>query len=378
MSQVINTLLDEIDRLYPPERINASRRRLAAVWFGHELPDRLPFVFTHLPADAAADEAPVPEGELKAEASLRGQLESIIARAVLTDDYIPSLFPGLRQGLLTTPYGAREIETGGHIWAEPIINDPADVYSLVPPDFTREGVAAEFLEMIRTWRALTHGRIPIQMPDMQGPLDLASNLWGTQDLIMAMMEAPEAVHALLELVTNDYIRYLRLVSEASEGDWVPLHCMPSVWMPRAAGVALSEDLLAVVSPRLYREFGVPYNERIARAWGGTVIHSCGSIEHNLPALAATHGLVGINISITETNLDTVLDRLSSQQVLLAHHALLTCNDLPHLTCEQFIRCAFPAFTTRHWRGIPMPIPLEMDRAQTLEVLPLAHELAVLP
>ena len=44
-------------------------------------------------------------------------------------------------------------------------------------------------------------------------------------------------------------------------------------------------VLAVLSPRLYRQFGLPNNERIATEFGGVIIHSCGSIEHNLAELA---------------------------------------------------------------------------------------------
>ncbi|MHB9033303.1 MAG: uroporphyrinogen decarboxylase family protein [Anaerolineae bacterium] len=380
MTNAISTLLDDIERLYPPGRIAASRRRLKAVWWGHEKPDRQPFVFNHLPpeditttADPAVDAVPPPPPS--AEDALRGQLEAIITRAVIRDDYIPSLFPGIRQGLLTTAYGAHEVQTGGHTWVEPILHSPADVDALPQPDFTRQGVAAEYLETIRYWRSATGGRISIQMPDMQGPLDLANNLWGTEGFLLAMQEAPAAAHKLLARMAADFIRYMCLVREAAQGDWVPLHCMPIVWLPPMLGVALSEDLLAITSPRLYREFGVPYNQRIADAFGGVVIHSCGSVEHNLPALAAMRGLIGLNVSITETSLEAAIRGIGSQRVLLAHHAALNCNDLPHLTPEQYLYAALPTLKKSHWRSIAIPIPLELNRQQTLELVPLAERLA---
>lgn len=373
-----NALLAEIDRLYPPERIERSRERLRRVWWGNAKPDRLPLVFTHFPAD---DTAPVGDGNTQAptgdEETLRGQLEAIIARACLQDDYIPSLFPGLRQGLLPTAYGAREVQTGGHTWVEPILRDAQDVTQLVQPDFTRQGVAAEFLETIRFFRAATQGRLPIQMPDMQGPLDLANNLWGTEGLLLAMQETPAAAHRLLQMMTDDYIRYMCLVREAAQGDWVPMHCMPVVWLPPALGVALSEDLLAVLSPRLYRAYGPPYNRQIASAFGGIIVHSCGSIKHNLAPLAATPGLVGVNVSITETSLSTAMHTVGSQCVLLVHHAALTCNALPTLTPEGFVRTCLPLLVRGHWRSIPMIVPLELSRQQTLELVPLAESLAMM-
>jgi hypothetical protein len=372
-----NALLAEIDRLYPPQRIERSRERLRRVWWGYAKPDRLPFVFVYFPTDDTAPVATNTPTPASNEKLLNDQLEAIIARACLQDDYIPSLFPGLRQGLLPTAYGAREVETGGHTWVEPILRDAQDVFQLGRPDFTRQGVAAEFLETIRFFRSATQGRLPIQMPDMQGPLDLANNLWGTEGLLMAMQETPAAAHRLLQMMTDDYIRYMRLVREAAQGDWVPMHCMPVLWLPPTLGVALSEDLLAVLSPRLYRAFGPPYNRQVAAAFGGIVVHSCGSVEHNLAPLAATPGLVGVNVSITETSLGIAMHVVGSQRVLLVHHAALTCNSLPTLTAEAFVRTCFPTLVREHWRSIPMIVPLELSRQQTLELAPLAESLATI-
>ena len=95
----------------------------------------------------------------------------------------------------------------------------------------------------------------------------------------------------------------------------------------------------------------------------------------MPALAATPGLLGLNVSITETSLNAALNAIGSQRVLLAHHAAITCHDLPSLTPEQFIRTALPVFKTQHWRGIAMIVPLELTRQQAVELTPLAAELA---
>ena len=38
------------------------------------------------------------------------------------------------------------------------------------------------------------------------------------------------------------------------------------WLPR--GLWLSDDLQAVMSPDLYREFAIPYNEMLAQEFGG--------------------------------------------------------------------------------------------------------------
>ncbi len=59
---------------------------------------------------------------------------------------------------------------------------------------------------------------------------------------------------------------------------------PYNWLPDDLGVVFTEDLMPLLSPELYREFGVPYLKRLADTFGGAFIHCCGEFEQHLPAL----------------------------------------------------------------------------------------------
>ena len=235
------SLVQDIEKLYPPERVARSKARLGAVWELRRPPDRLPFVYLGVPPAEGTPTLDIWDGIYSDQESLTTQLATIIDRAVVDDDYVPSLYPGCRQGTIPTAFGAEEIRLTDHTWVKPMLRDAADVYNLRPADFGQEGVAAEFLEWIRYFRSATQGRLPIQLPDMQGPLDLAANMWGTEPLLLAMYTDPDAVHHLMQFVTDAFIDFVRLVYEASEGDLVPIHCMPTVWMPKERGMALSEE-----------------------------------------------------------------------------------------------------------------------------------------
>ena len=189
-----------------------------------------------------------------------------------------------------------------------------------------------------------------------------------------MRTHPEAVHRLLELMTDAFIEYVRLVDEAAEGDLVPIHCMPVVWMPKKRGVALSEDLLAVMSPTLYRTFGVPYNERISAAFGGIVVHSCGSVEHNLGILAGTRGLTGVNFGATETSLPAVAEAVKGRATIVSHMGATTCHDLPTLTTEEHIRLAAKTFRESETWGIIHVTLLDLKREEAIGLCPLAASL----
>jgi len=67
------------------------------------------------------------------------------------------------------------------------------------------------------------------------------------------------------------------------------------YLPLELGIRISDDTAAVMSPRSYREFGVPYNKRLSDAFGGIVVHSCGDIGHVLPAMLEIPGLRGIDL-----------------------------------------------------------------------------------
>lgn len=366
--------VDEIERRFPPERIARSRARLAATWDLQRPPDAIPFVFVGVPDNSGVDGNALTEARYPRDEQLAYLLEQILHRAAVDDDYIPSLSPGCRQGLLPTAYGAAEAFSSEHLWPVPLLESAEQAYELQRADFTRQGVAAEFLALIRFFRRATGGRLPIQMPDMQGPLDQAGNMLGVERLMVEMYDHPAAVHHLLDHMTDDFITYMRLLDEAAEHTLVPIHCMPTVWLPRGKGMALSEDLLAVISKRLYPTFGVPYNERVAAEFGGVVIHSCGSCEHNLAALARTRGLLGVNFSVSETSLARVAAALGNRAVILAHHALVTCNGLHHYTTREYVDFVFDFVRAHDLRAIVLLVPDEgMTAEECAEVAHLARE-----
>ena len=368
--------VDEIERRYPPERIASSRARLGATWDLRRPHDGIPFMFTGIPDHTGADANWCYEARYPREELLAYQLDQILARAAVDDDYIPSLFPGCRQGLLPTAYGAREEWISDHYWVEPVLTDAEEAYELTQPDFTRQGVAADLLETTRFFRRATAGRLPIQMPDMQGPLDLAGNMLGAERLMLAIYDHPDAVHRLLDQMTQDFITYMHLQEAASEGTLVPIHCMPTIWLPPGRAMSLSEDLLAVMSPRFYGQFASPYNERIAAEFGGVVIHSCGSWEHNLPGLARTSGLLGVNFGVSETSLARVADQFGSSVVVLAHNTTVTCNGLRRFNTREYTEFVFDFAKERDLRAIVPLVPDEGITAdECAEIARLARERA---
>jgi hypothetical protein len=88
------------------------------------------------------------------------------------------------------------------------------------------------------------------------------------------------------------------------------------YIPRFAGVRVSDDTAAILSPNLYKEFGVKYNNMISREFGGIVVHSCGDVQYVVSAMMETEGLKGLDFTIPQVmNWDAVRDAAAGKTVL---------------------------------------------------------------
>jgi hypothetical protein len=131
--------------------------------------------------------------------------------------------------------------------------------------------------------------------DAQGPLNIALTLCGVENFFVWAKEEPALAHELMDYATEVLIDWLRVQKQyagQSESNGAFPH---SILLPEGfGGVCISDDDCTVVSPRMYREFVVPYNSRVFRAFGGGTLHFCGSAEHQIENFLATEGLTGIN------------------------------------------------------------------------------------
>lgn len=97
------------------------------------------------------------------------------------------------------------------------------------------------------------------------------------------------------LVTEGLIQWIKLqkqrVGAPIDGQNYPL----SVRVPDGfGGVWIADDDSTIVSADIFKEFAVPYNSRILKAFGGGCIHYCGDSSQNIENYCNTEGLTCIN------------------------------------------------------------------------------------
>jgi hypothetical protein len=206
-------------------------------------------------------------------------------------------------GLATVPslFGAQVRADDATTWVEPCRSSKA-IRAIVDrgmPELTSglggKALAAEALfdGILRDYGIDPY--VHVFQADNQGPFDCAYLLWG-QEIYIAIRDEPGLVHALLDLITQTTIAFVRRQKEVM-GE--PANAMYHWWYPVPAGVRVVDDVTISLSPRMYAEFCRPYNEQLFAAFGGGYIHYCG---HGLQAQKlrlATQGLCGIEMGAQE-------------------------------------------------------------------------------
>ena len=276
------------------KRIGAAKERLAMTWRG-ENRDRPAFVLMDVNAalcgqDDAPDDyfEPGPMFEYQA-----AKIERHMAE--IADDYVPVFHPWYSTAVLPSALGVKvRFQKGMDPAAEStVIGEPGDISKLELPDPYKDGLMPKVLETIGYFRERTDAAVAVT--DTQGPLNIALTLAGPERLFIWMYEHPNAVHGLMEYSTEALIEWIKVqkkhAGHEETGDAYP-HC---IYLPGGfGGVSFSDDDLVAISAEQYREFVVPYNERLLEAFGGGTVHYCGSARHQVENLVGMKGCNGVN------------------------------------------------------------------------------------
>jgi MtaA/CmuA family methyltransferase len=143
----------------------------------------------------------------------------------------------------------------------PLLIEPEDLRKLRPvaPEAGRR--MSDRLEAIRSFREQAGGRIPI-MGWVEGALAEAADLRGVSQLLADLYDRPAWVIELLEFCVEEEIAFAR--AQVAAG---------------ADIIGLGDAVCSQVSPRMYRQFGLPYEQRIfaaVREMGAVGrLHICG-------------------------------------------------------------------------------------------------------
>jgi uroporphyrinogen decarboxylase len=144
---------------------------------------------------------------------------------------------------------------------------------LPPPDPQLHGLMPFVLQhYARVERRLQAEGSGVKLVCARGPLTISGWLLGMADMMVALMEEPEAMAELLDRVTGTIIAWLRAQQAV---------------LTAPEGIMLLDDMAGMISPRLFDQAVRPFFERIFAAFPGQIkiYHNDTPCPHLLPAFA---------------------------------------------------------------------------------------------
>jgi MtaA/CmuA family methyltransferase len=151
---------------------------------------------------------------------------------------------------------------------QPLLKTPEDLKKLVPPNPVTGLRMSDRLEAIRLFREKAGGEIPI-MGWVEGALAEACDLRSMYLTMTDLVSRPEWLTELLEICVEVEIGFARAQIEAG-----------------ADIIGLGDAVCSQISPKMYRRFALPYEQRIfaaVHAMGAKArLHICGNTTRLLP------------------------------------------------------------------------------------------------
>ena len=160
------------------------------------------------------------------------------------------------------------------------------------------GLLPQVLETLAFYRAALdrypacREAVQISLPDLQGPMDTAEQLWGS-DIHYAFADEPELLERLLSRIVDAMILAWRLLRPCAINRLDPLaHTQHGYQVP--GRLMVRNDSSTLLSGRTYARFIRPHDSRLLDAVGGGTIHFCGNGQHLVGEMLAIPGLRGLD------------------------------------------------------------------------------------
>ena len=203
--------------------------------------------------------------------------------------------PNLGLGLCASTFGAEIGVVGNNPpWVEPLTKDSTKIADAVRKALDEHDVddapnrgwiprAAQFYGYFKKILAEYPNAekcVAVVIPDLQGPFDTAAMLWGS-DIFLALYTEEELVNRLMDTIAKTQVRvhdYLR--------QWVGRELLPEGYSHQhglmiRGNILIRCDSNLMLSPEMFKERVLPFDEYVVRSVGGGSFHSCGKWDHNV-------------------------------------------------------------------------------------------------
>ena len=154
-------------------------------------------------------------------------------------------------GMCTEPsaFGAKLVWNEFNLpHADKILTDISQVGSLKIPNPKTDGLLPFIIQrLVNYQQPIQEMGHDIKFAVARGPLNIASFLMGTTELMMGFMMDPENSHKLLQLITDFTIQWIEVQKET---------------FPSIEGILLLDDIVGFIGDDECKEYAVPYIKKI--------------------------------------------------------------------------------------------------------------------
>lgn len=176
----------------------------------------------------------------------------------------------------------------------PALTDIEGVWSLKPKPLLEARTVRRMFEWVDYAQLHMGTELCFWTADIQSPFSVAAQIVQTDELMMACIANPKAVHHLCRMITDVTIDLMDRHLKQLERPGFPGANFPCI--PDPIGICIADDTpLIMLHADMYREFALPYNREISEHFGGVHIHCCGDYSRNLQTLFELPGLKSVQV-----------------------------------------------------------------------------------
>ena len=134
--------------------------------------------------------------------------------------------------------------------------------------------------------------VQISVPDLQGPMDIAEQLWGS-GIYYAFYDARDLLERLLSRIVEVIKPVFQWFCDYSTDRLAPQIATQHGYMIPGRFL-LRDDSSIPLSPSMYEDIVRPIDARLTAAFGKVSLHSCGKWDHLIDSIVAIPGLAGLD------------------------------------------------------------------------------------
>lgn len=182
--------------------------------------------------------------------------------------------------------------------AMPLIKSMEELYKIKIPRMEDTNLYILF-EMAHKLRERAGKDVPLSLPDVQTPMDIAALLWEKSDFYATMFEEPEPILELAEKIKLFMFDFFDKWFAEFGKDFIA-HC-PPYYMPY--GITMSEDEVGIVNSDMFRDFFAQELNDFGERYGAVGIHCCANANHQWENFSHVKNLRLMNLARTQDDFE---------------------------------------------------------------------------